>query len=89
MKLPSAGDKLICVNDKNLPSGAGPLVEGATYTVISARVNNYEQKIVFLVEVPNNGRTNTGLEWNGYDLKRFGLPKEEISLENSALACFS
>ena len=72
-----AGDVIKCINDKNLPQGAN-IVEGKKYTVISSRMNNYEQKIVFLVGVANNGTTKMGLEWNGYDAKRFGTTIDDL-----------
>ena len=76
--LPEPGTQIKCQNPDNLPEGAGPLVKGQEYTVISARVNNYGQRIVFIEGVPNNGRTSKGMEWNGYDLKRFGTTIEDF-----------
>lgn len=67
------GDVVKCIDDKNLPEGAC-VVEGQDYVVISSRINDYGQRIVFLEGVPNNGRTSKGLEWNGYNAKRFGTP---------------
>lgn len=68
---------VICINDKKLPEGAD-VVEGKEYTVISSRMNNYGQRIVFLEGVQNNGRTSKGMEWNGYDATRFADPTKEI-----------
>jgi len=61
---------LICVDAKNLPSGA-LLVEGREYTLLSERMNSYGEKIVFLEGIQNNGRTKMGLEWNGFKATRF------------------
>lgn len=70
------GKVIKCINDKGLPQGAC-VIEGNEYTVISSRMNNYGQKIVFLEGVPNNGRTDKGLEWNGYNANRFGTTIED------------
>ena len=67
------GDVIKCINDKNQPEGAC-VVEGQDYVVISSRTNDYGQRIVFLEGVPNNGTISSGLQWNGYDAKRFGQP---------------
>ena len=48
MNLPEPGTQIKCQNPDNLPEGAGPLEKGKDYTVISARVNNYGQRIVFI-----------------------------------------
>lgn len=76
--LPEPGTMIKCINPNNLPEGAGPLVKGQEYEVIWATVNSYGQRIVFLVGLPQYGTTPRGLQWNGYDLKRFGTTIDDI-----------
>ena len=83
-----AGIVITCINDKNLPEGAN-ITKDQEYVVISSRVNNYGQKIVFLVGVVNNGTTSKGLEWNGYDAKRFGVPTNESIEEEEEEVAFA
>jgi hypothetical protein len=80
------GDIVKCIDDKNQPEGAC-VVEGQDYVVISSRMNDYGQRIVFLEGVPNNGRTSKGLEWNGYNAKRFGTPiNSSVEVEETEFA---
>lgn len=76
--LPNPGTWIKCINPDNLPEGAGPLEKGKEYKVISSRMNHYGQGLVFIEGVPNNGRTSKGLEWNGYNIKRFGTTIDDI-----------
>ena len=77
MNLPQPGTEIKCINDKALPEGAN-VIEGKEYFVLSSRVNNHGQGIVFLEGVVNNGTTSRGLQWNGYDVKRFGRTLEDV-----------
>jgi hypothetical protein len=51
-------EKVVCINDKNLPEGA-EVVEGKEYTVLEIEGIN------------NKGRTKMGLAWLGYRAERF------------------
>jgi hypothetical protein len=62
--------KVVCINDKNLPSGAN-IVEGQEYTVIEEYLNFLDQRVYFLQEAPNEGIVKWGIRWVGYDAKRF------------------
>jgi hypothetical protein len=62
--------KVVCINDKNLPPGA-EVVEGKEYIVADEYVNFLDQKVYIIQGVVNEGRTKLGLEWQGYDAKRF------------------
>tara|TARA_R100001463_G_C3544514_1_gene222590 strand:- start:646 stop:894 length:249 start_codon:yes stop_codon:yes gene_type:complete len=62
--------KVICINDKNLPSGA-VVVKDKEYTVIDEYVNFLDQRVYILQGIVNEGRTKLGLEWTGFDAKRF------------------
>ena len=62
--------KVICINDKNLPPGA-VVVEGKEYTIIDEYVNFLDQRVYIIQGIVNEGRTKLGLEWQGYDAKRF------------------
>jgi len=62
--------KVICINDKNQPSGA-KVVEGKEYEVIDEYQNFFDQKVYLLNNIPNQGRTKWGLSWVGYDASRF------------------
>ena len=70
------GGVVTCINDSNLPQYA-EIVKDQEYIVESSRVNSYGQKIVFLVGIRNNATTDMGLEWNGYEAKRFAQPTSE------------
>jgi hypothetical protein len=82
MNLPKPGQMIKCIDPDNLPEGAGPLVKGKEYEVISSRINNYGQGVVFIKGVPNNGRTSKGFEWNGYNVRRFGTTLEDVLAES-------
>tara|TARA_R110002020_G_scaffold1639_2_gene7435 strand:- start:179 stop:427 length:249 start_codon:yes stop_codon:yes gene_type:complete len=62
--------KVICINDKNLPPGA-VVVKDKEYTVIDEYVNFLDQRVYILQGIVNEGRTKLGLEWTGFDAKRF------------------
>ena len=62
--------KVICINDKNLPSGA-VVVKDKEYTVVNEYVNFLDQRVYILQGIVNEGRTKLGLEWTGFDAKRF------------------
>lgn len=66
--------KVVCINDKNLPSGA-VLQEGQEYWVEQEYVNNYEQRVYILRGIINEGTTKMGLRWIGYDASRFADPE--------------
>tara|TARA_R110000744_G_scaffold15913_1_gene44012 strand:+ start:4258 stop:4506 length:249 start_codon:yes stop_codon:yes gene_type:complete len=62
--------KVICINDKNLPPGA-VVVKDKEYTVVNEYVNFLDQRVYILQGIVNEGRTKLGLEWTGFDAKRF------------------
>lgn len=62
--------KVICINDEKLPIGA-KVTKGEEYEVIETFIN-YSDQIVYIIEgVPNQGRTQYGLPWMGYNSSRF------------------
>ena len=71
--------KVICINDKNLPSGA-VVVKDKEYTVMDEYLNFLDQRVYILEGIVNEGRTKLGLEWTGYDAKRFSNV-ESVSTE--------
>ena len=71
--------KVVCINDKNLPLGA-EVVEGKEYKVVKEYVNFLDQRVYIIQGISNEGRTKLGLEWAGYDAKRFS-DIENISIE--------
>lgn len=80
------GTVVTCINDKALPQYA-EVVKGQEYIVESSRMNNYGQRLVFLIGIRNNATTDLGLQWNGYDAKRFADPtKESIEAEEVEFA---
>ena len=62
--------KVICINDKNLPPGA-VVVKDKEYTVVNEYINFLDQRVYILQGIVNEGRTKLGLEWTGFDAKRF------------------
>jgi hypothetical protein len=66
--------KVVCINDKNLPSGA-VLQKGQEYKIEQEYVNNYEQRVYILYGMINEGTTKMGLRWIGYDAARFADPE--------------
>ena len=62
--------KVICINDKNLPPGA-VVVKDKEYTVVDEYLNFLDQRVYILQGIVNEGRTKLGLEWTGFDAKRF------------------
>lgn len=62
--------KVVCVNDKNLPSGA-TLSEGREYEVIDEYINPYEQRVYIIKGINNTGTTKFGMVWRGYNADRF------------------
>ena len=61
---------VVCINDKNLPEGA-EVIEGKEYPVLKEYLNMYDQRVYIIGGVNNDGSTKMGLEWTGYDAKRF------------------
>jgi hypothetical protein len=70
---------VVCINDKNLPPGA-EVVEGKEYPVLKEYLNMYDQRVYIIGGVNNDGSTKMGLEWTGYDAKRFA-DLESTSIE--------
>ena len=64
---------------KNLPSGA-VVVKDKEYTVVDEYLNFLDQRVYILEGIVNEGRTKLGLEWTGYDAKRFS-DVESVSIE--------
>ena len=64
--------KVICIDDKNLPTGA-EIVEGEVYIVRESFVNSFDQRAYMLNGVRNLGRTRFGLPWQGYRSDRFEI----------------
>ena len=71
--------KVVCINDKNLPLGA-EVIKGKEYKVIKEYVNFLDQRVYIIQGISNEGRTKLGLEWTGYDAKRFS-DIENVSVE--------
>jgi hypothetical protein len=63
---------VICIDDKNLPSGA-KITEGQEYTVVEEYLNNLDQRVYILQEAPNEGVTKWGMRWVGYNSRRFAI----------------
>jgi hypothetical protein len=66
--------KVVCINNKNLPSGA-VLQEGQEYKVEREYLNNFDQQVYILYGIINEGTTPMGLRWIGYDSARFTDPE--------------
>jgi len=66
--------KVVCMNNKNLPSGA-VLQEGQEYKVEREYLNNFDQQVYILYGIINEGTTPMGLRWIGYDASRFTDPE--------------
>jgi hypothetical protein len=64
--------KVICIDDKNLPTGA-EIVEGEVYIVRESFVNSFDQRAYMLKGIRNLGRTQFGLPWQGYRSDRFEI----------------
>ena len=79
--------KVVCVNDKNLPTGS-EITEGGEYTVANKFVNWCEQVVYILDGVNNNGTTEMGMPWEGYRGERFKVLNgvAEMMEEESAMA---
>tara|TARA_R110000868_G_scaffold38320_2_gene134321 strand:+ start:141 stop:392 length:252 start_codon:yes stop_codon:yes gene_type:complete len=61
---------VVCINDKNQPQGA-EVIEGKEYSVVKEYLNFLDQRVYIIAGINNEGRTKMGLEWTGYDAKRF------------------
>jgi hypothetical protein len=73
--------EVICVNNSNLPQGAY-LEKDKKYTVLKEWINNFGQKTYIISETTNEGTTNHGMRWVGYDAFRFrSVAQEESVLE--------
>lgn len=62
--------KVICINDKKQLKG-GELVEGKEYLIEKEFINNFDQKVFVIEGINNQGTTQLGMRWYGYDAKRF------------------
>ena len=71
--------KVVCINDKNLPSGA-EVIKDKEYKVVKEYLNFLDQRVYIIQGIVNEGRTKLGLEWAGYDAKRFS-DVESVSIE--------
>lgn len=71
--------KVLCINDKNLPSGAN-VKENQEYIVESEYVNGLDQKVYVIKGVNNEGTTKFGMRWYGYNAQRFRM-SEDITMK--------
>jgi hypothetical protein len=63
---------VICIDDKNLPTGA-KVVEGKEYEVESEYVNALDQRVYIIKGAVNEGTTKWGMLWTGYRSERFSV----------------
>ncbi len=73
---------VICINDKNLPSGAN-VVQDEEYEVLKHFRNALDQNVYILKGVNNEGTTKMGMNWLGYNANRF---KSADSMEDVIFA---
>ena len=68
-----------CINDKNQPLGAN-VVEGKEYEIESEYINALDQRVYIIKGAINEGTTQWGMRWIGYNAARFST-QETVEIE--------
>ena len=79
-------EKVICIDDSNLPLGA-EIIKGGEYIIVKEYLNSLDQRVYIIGGVRNKGTTKLGMLWEGYDARRFSIKKstKKHTLENDFL----